>query len=131
MVDKLSVLRECYRVLKPGGRMAGYTIHTPANATDAQKLRSTELGPSQVAAADGPPQLAQSAGFRIVDFVDVTADFRATSAAFLRARNELEAELRADEGDDVFEHECAMEENTLIGIDEGLLFRCLLIVEKV
>lgn len=130
MADKLSVLRECYRVLKPGGCMAGYTIHTPAGLTAAQMARATELGPTYVVAAATPPQLAQEAGFHVVEHVDVTAEFRATAAAFLRARNALEQELRAEEGDAEFDHARTTEEDTLIGIDEGLLKRMLLVVRK-
>lgn len=130
MADKLSVLRECNRILKPGGRMAGYVIHTPAGLSPAQAERATTWGPSYVTGPATPEELAQQAGFVVRERRDVTGEYRATSAAFLQARTELEAALRAAEGDAAFEAERTQEEETLAGIDEGLLLRSLLVTEK-
>jgi hypothetical protein len=130
MVDKLSVLRECFRVLKPGGRMAGYVIHTPDDLSPAARDRATELGPTYVTAPAAPGTLARQVGFEVLACRDVTAEFRATSVAFLRAMSEIEPELRAEEGDAYFEEERAAEEMTLTGIDEGLLLRSMVIAVK-
>lgn len=130
MEDKLSVLRECYRILRPGGRMAGYVIHTPAGISAAQAARAGELGPTYVSASDMPGALARRAGFVVHASQDVTPAFRATCSALLRARHELELELRTEEGDAYFEQARTAKANMLAGIDRGLLLRSLVIVEK-
>jgi len=117
------VLRECRRVLKSGGRIAGYVIHPPAGLTPAQERRAAELGPSDVTAPASPAALTESAGLTIVVTEDVTAAFRA-------ARRDLEAELRGDEGDDFYEEALRTQDAMLCGIDERLLCRSLIVASK-
>ena len=129
-MDKLSVLRECNRVLKLGGNVAGYVIYVPAGLTGAQERRAADLGPPDVTALASPEVLAQAAGLTIVAKEDVTDAFRSTCAAFAAARRDLEAELRADEGDDFYEEERRKKSAMLLGIDEGLLCRSLVVANK-
>ena len=124
------MLRECGRVLKPGGHIAGYVIHPPTNLTPAQQRRAAELGPSDVTAPASPAALTESAGLTIVVTKDVTAAFRATCAALRAARRDLEEELRGDEGDDFYEEALHTQDAMLCGIDEGLLCRSLMMAKK-
>ena len=124
------MLRECNRVLKPGGRIAGYVIHIPAGVTEAQERQAAELGPSDVAASASPEALTQAAGLTIVVTEDVTDAFRATCAALAAARRDLEDELRADEGDDFYEEERRKKTAMLKGIEEGILRRSLVVANK-
>ncbi len=120
------MLRECRRVLKPGGRIAGYVIHPPAGLTPTQERRAAELGPSDVAAPVSPVALTELA----VGTEDVTAAFRATCAALRAARRDLEEELRGDEGDDFYEEALRTKDAMLCGIDEGVLCRSLIVAKK-
>ena len=129
-MDKLSVLRECNRVLKIGGSVAGYVIHVPVGLTEAQERRAADLGPPDVAASASPEVLAQTAGLGIVLREDVTDAFRSTCAALSAARRDLENELRADEGDDFYEEERRKKSAMLLGIDEGILCRSLVVANK-
>ncbi len=124
------MLRECRRVLKPGGRIAGYVIHPPAGLTPAQERRAAELGPSDVTAPAPPAALTESAGLTIVVTEDVTDAFRATCAALRAARRDLEEELRGDEGDDFYEEALRTKDAMLCGIDEGVLCRSLIMATK-
>ena len=124
------MLRECDRVLKPGGHIAGYVIHVPAGVTEAQELRAAELGPSEVVAPSSFEALTQAAGLAIVLTEDVTEAFRSTCAALAAARRDLENELRIDEGDDFYEEERRKKNSMLQGIDEGILRRSLVVASK-
>ena len=124
------MLRECRRVLTPGGRIAGYVIHTPAGLTAAQERRATQLGPPDVTAPASPDVLSRSAGLTDVVAVDVTEAFRETCAALGAAREELEEELRAEEGDEFYEEERRKKDAMLRGIDEGWLCRSLVVADK-
>jgi hypothetical protein len=74
--------------------------------------------------------LLRETGFRVILDEDVTEDFRATYEAILRARRDLEDELRGEEGDVVFEEELEKKALTLQGISEDLLRRSLLVASK-
>ena len=124
------MLRECDRVLKPGGRIAGYVIHVPAGITEAQKRRAAELGPSEVVASSSFEALTQAAGLTIVLTEDVTESFRSTCAALAAARRDLENELRIDEGDDFYDEERRKKNTMQQGIDEGILHRSLVVASK-
>ncbi len=125
------MLRECHRVLKSAGRMAGYVIHTPVGLSQRDMVTAGELGPSDVAAAISIADLAESAGFSVVRQEDVTSEFRITCESILRARSELEEALRAEEGPEAFEEEQRKQHDMLLGIDRRLLLRCLIVAEKV
>ena len=124
------MLRECDRVLKPEGRIAGYVIHVPSGMTEAQERRATELGPSEVVAPSSFEALTQTAGLTLLLTEDVTEAFRSTCAALAAARRSLENELRIDEGDDFYEEERRKKNAMLQGIDEGILRRSLVVASK-
>ena len=125
------MLRECHRVLKPAGRIAGYVIHTPVGLNQCDMVTAGELGPPDVAAAISIADLAESAGFSVVRQEDVTSEFRIICKSILRARSELEEALRAEEGPEAFEEEQRKKHDMLLGIDRRLLLRCLIVAEKV
>lgn len=124
------MLRECHRVLEPGGLIGGYVIHTPGGLTAPEQERAATLGPSAVLGGAAPEELLRSAGFRMGHCDDVTRTFRNTTAAMLRARGERETELRMAEGDELFEQEMDKKCRMLEGIDAGLLVRSVLVGVK-
>ncbi len=124
------MLRECRRVLKSDGLLAGYIIHTSPGLTPAQELEAAELGPSAVGAKRSPSDLATTAGFRKVDVEDVTDTFLATCERVISAYVSNEAELREQKGDDVFEDEQGENEAKRRGILSGLLKRSLVVARK-
>ncbi len=124
------MLRECRRVLAPGGYLAGFVIHTPAGLNASERQRATELGPDDVVGAGVPEDLAKEAGFSNVSRENVTDVFKATVEAMLRAAKRCEAELRAEQGDEEYSAGRERGEAKLIGIREGLLLRSLVTAIK-
>jgi hypothetical protein len=74
-----------HRLLRPGGRLAFTTIHTPADLTPEQHRLAGVAGPPAVAGAD-PSELLSRAGFIETHVQDATADYLATSTAWRAAR---------------------------------------------
>lgn len=124
------MLRESFRLLKTGGVLAGYIIHTPEGLTEDQIERAIELGPPSVGAAASPQALARQVGFSSVDQHDVTDRFKKSCLAFKAARTQLEGKLRELEGDEVYDENCEEGKGRLLGIEEGLLLRCLLVAVR-
>ena len=130
MADKLSVLRACHQALRPGGRIAGYTIHTPDHLDARRTARAAELGPRSVLAQTSPEALLRAAGFSRVRAEDVTTEFSETARAFVAARERHAEALRREDGDAVFDEEQRSMTATLEGIGEGLLLRSLHVAER-
>ena len=123
-------MRECHRVLKPDGLLAGYVIHTPPGLTPAQEREAIDLGPSAVGAKRSPADIATAAGFREVRVEDVTDTFLAICERVISARLSNETGLRELKGDQVFEDEQGETEDKRRGILSGLLMRSLVIARK-
>ena len=124
------MLRESHRVVKEGGCLAGFVIHTPADLTATAERRASELGPDAVVAAGRPEDLTRKAGFSNVVRTDVTHQFTAIVEAMLRAASRWEAELRAEQGEDDYVAGCERAKAMLTGIREGLLLRSLVTAIK-
>ena len=124
------MLRECHRVVKEGGCLAGFVIHTPAGLSATAKQRASELGPDAVVAAALPEDLTLEAGFLNVVRTDVTHQFKATVEAMLRAARRWEAELRVEQGEEEYVAGRERGKAMLIGIREGLLLRSLVTAIK-
>lgn len=124
------MLRECQRVLRPDGRIAGYIIHTPSGLTLSEQRRAAELGPSEVVAPASPEELTRAADLSMIALEDITTAFLATCEAILRARERHAAALRAAEGDEAYEEEQAKQESMREGIRAGLLRRSFTVGRK-
>ena len=124
------MLRACHKVVKRGGRIAEYTIHTP-NGLDRDAVgRASELGPIEVVADRSPADLLRAADFTVIVDEDATDGFEGILEATRAAMDELEDDLRREEGDTVFEEWQERRTNMLQGVSEGLLRRSLLVAVK-
>jgi hypothetical protein len=124
------VLRECVRVLKPGGMLASVAIEAARGLAGADRLLASELGPTDVHAPDSLRDMVTGVGMEPVHVEDWTAPLRAT-ARELGARLEAAADaIRAAEGDTVYEEERGKKARMVEGIDRGLLVRTLVVARK-
>ncbi len=121
------MLRESHRVLEPGGLMVGYVIHTPPDLSAAAGARAAELGPSKIVASESYATLLDRVGFSRVSEEDVTTAFAQTAAALLEAREALVDVLRAEEGEEIYQEEYSKLRDMVLGIDEGLVRRALIV----
>lgn len=124
------MLRECRRVLRPGGRLAVLAIETGAGLSTHQELRAADLGPSQVRADAPLVELARMVGFTTRVVEDVTSAFRVTVTSMSSVLYAHEEKLRDLDGDEAFEEQLAQKAQMLEGIDAGLLVRTLVIADR-
>lgn len=117
-------------MLQEGGRLCGYVIHTPPHLNGEQVAKAREMGPA-AGVLEGPAvDLLAEAGFRLIQQTDVTPEFELLLAAIRAHRTTREADLRAEEGDQVFEEGQERKRLTLQCVREGLLIRTLWVAER-
>ena len=130
MRAKLSVLRACHRVLKPGGRIAYYTIYVPADLSNAEYRRITKFWPAAANGRRWPSEMLESAGFIDVREMDVTKQYRKTSHAWSEGRRRRYKELALAMGEDTLKGKIEEGESIRELIKDGLLRRSLLTAKR-
>jgi hypothetical protein len=119
------VLRACRRLLRPGGRIAYFTIFTTPGLSKRAHRRAVRLGPRAVASRREQAELLQAAGLVEVVETDVTADFLETARRWVRYASKFEGDLRSTLGDTLFDEQQTDRRAMIAAIEEGLLSRAL------
>ena len=128
MRAKLSVLRASRLLLRPGGRLAFWTISVPPGLSPANHRRAVAAGPP---APTGPDlsDLLTRAGFVGVQKTDVTADYLTTVRAWRDARLRHRDALRPVDPT-VYDDRMAKGEAAIAALEMGLQRRTLHIAHR-
>lgn len=98
---KFDVLKDCRRVIRPGGSMVFTVISINLNLATADYARAVELGPPFVEAVYDYPTMLRDSSWRILDCTDLTHEYALTMERYLREYeaqlNELESLLGKEE----------------------------------
>ncbi len=122
------MLRACQRLLKPGGRLAFYTIFAAPGLSKPDYKRALRSGPSHLSTRRIEHRdLIASSGLRLIVQRDLTPQFLRTARAWYEGRRRFEAELRQADGDAVFEERQRDAVAQISAIEAGLLRRALFV----
>ena len=124
------MLRACRRALRPGGRIAFYTIFIPGGLSEDAYQRAVLAGPRAVASPQEHQAMLRSAGLTEIDEVDVTEEFLRLSRHWMEARQRHAAALRKSEGDAEFDRSQTEKRAMVAAIETGLLRRSLFIARR-
>lgn len=123
---KVAVLRECRRMLRPGGLMAFTTIYVAEGLGRGEHRRAVRAGPWHVTTRRPYVDLVTQAGFTDIDDVDVTDDYARTQQSWYQANEDRVAELRRLTSDREFAAAQADRRRTREAIAEGMVRRSLI-----
>ena len=117
-------------MLRKGGRLAFFTIFIAEGLSPAAYRRALRSGPS----AGGTRRrnhhdMLFSAGFRLLEETDLTADFLRTARAWFEGRRRYEGEMRAALSAERYEEQQRDSETQIRAIEDGLLRRALFVCE--
>lgn len=124
------MMRECRRVLRPGGRLAALVIETGRGLSEQELALAADLGPSDVRAEADLAGLARAAGLDVELERDVTRDFGDVLAALMRGLEDAEEELRAVEGDVEYDYEKGRRRSMLEATRRGLIRRTMVVAAR-
>ena len=122
---KLTLIRECARLLQPGGRMAFLSIHPAADLTPSERRRASRDGPIHVALSRPHPELLARAGFLDTAEYDLTEEFAAVSQNWIDQWDLHRADMEALWGRDAYQQRQRERRTQLRATQLGLLRRSL------
>lgn len=112
-------------MLRPGGRIAFYSIFVPPGLSDRDHRRGLRSGPPAVATSSDYRSLLRSAGFAELGEIDVTGAYLDTARGWVRHGQESETELAAGEPPGAFADKLARRRAAIAAIEAGQLQRSL------
>ena len=130
MRAKISVLRACRRVLKPGGRIAYCTIYVAPDLSAADYRRIMKFWPSASAGRRSLSEMLEAAGFIGVRDTDVTKQYQKTSRAWVEGRRRRYDKLAQAMGEETRKGKIEEGKAILASIKDGLLRRSLLTARR-
>ena len=125
------MLRACHRLLRPGGRLAFYTIFATPGLSRRDYRRALRSGPNHLSTRRVEHRdLLEAAGFRLLQGRDLTPQFLRTARAWYDGRSRFEAELRRADGDAYFEERQRDGIIQIRAIEDGLLRRAVFVATR-
>jgi len=122
------VLRACRRLLRPGRRLAFFTIFVAPDLPAAPRRRAVATGPPFPHGSDLSGLLSR-AGFAGVAASDLTSEYLDTTRAWQAAHERYADELRQASPTD-FDDRIAEGRRAITAIEQGLLRRTLFVATR-
>ncbi len=120
---KLAVLRECRRVLRPGGTMVFTVIFIAPELSPGDHALAAASGPPVIEAAAGYAEMLHEAGWEITTRAELTAEYRSSLSRLIDLEQAHEAELRELRGDGGYLEKLGRRQRALAGVEQGLIRR--------
>ena len=120
---KLAVLRECRRVLRPGGTMVFTVIFIAPELSPGDHALAAASGPPVIEAAAGYAEMLHEAGWEITTRAELTAEYRSSLGSLIGLEVAHEAELRELRGDGGYVEKLGRRQRALAAVERGLIRR--------
>ncbi len=121
--DKAAVLRECRRIIQPGGHMVFAVVSVTAGLGTDDHARAVASGTPFVEAEASYPDLLRATGWTLEEDLDQTDAYIATCRRQIEADTASRTDLRALLGDKAYDERLAKWHGYLGALTDGLLCR--------
>lgn len=125
LVEKRSVLSECLRVVRQGGRMAFSVLYIPPGLSPIDYGRALETAPEFVETDVDYPTLLDETGWILLERRDLTVAFMESCRKRLHLETERQAALRSVIGPEELEARLEKLRRRIPVLEQGLLRRDL------
>ncbi len=130
MPAKLAMLQECRRVARPGARMVFSVIAPAASLSAAEHRTAIEAGPPYVDVDCDYGLLLRESGWRVLQRMDVTAEYLRCVRALLEGMKRRADVLTEVLGADDLAERVRRRQAAVAAIDRGLLTREIFVTLK-
>ncbi|MHA1153524.1 MAG: class I SAM-dependent methyltransferase [Alphaproteobacteria bacterium] len=120
---KLAVLKECRRVLQPGGTMVFTVIFIAPELSPGDRALAAASGPPVIEAAASYAEMLHEAGWQITSRAELTAEYGASLGHLIGLEEAHEAELRDLRGDAGYLEKLGRRQQSLAAVEQGLIRR--------
>ncbi len=127
LARKRDVLNECRRVIRGGGKMVFSVISISPGLSPADQARAVESAPPYVEAECTYPELLEKTGWKVIDRMDVSADYEETGRRHIREVQARANEMRELLGEAEFEELLAKRRRNLASVADGIVRRELFV----
>lgn len=129
LVRKRAVLEQCRTIVCTGGRMAFTVISLAPGLSQSARTRALENAPDFIAAETPYRVLLRETGWDVIDWTNLTSEYRESCARQIDADCENRAELEDLFGEIAAKERLANWRSKLHAIEDGLFVRELFVCE--
>lgn len=121
--SKLAMLKECRRVIRPGGLFSFLVLSVAPDLSQADHKKAVAWGPPFIEAEAKYSDMLVEAGWEITEHIDVTPAYYETIQAMTAEENNNAEALIKLHGEDGYADRIAAGRARLAGVEQGLIRR--------
>jgi SAM-dependent methyltransferase len=128
--EKLSMLKECRRVARPGARMLFYVIAPARHISGPELDEACEVGPPFVGVPDNYENLLDRSGWNIINRTGLTGEYLSAMRRLVECMETTSKTLQEVLGPEEFHNQLSHRQQQISVIERGLLEREMFLVTR-
>ena len=123
MPEKSSMLQECRRVLRPGGKMLFSVIAPAPSLSESDYKEALEAGPPFVEVPGNYASMLRDSGWQVLEIRDVTEEYLQSLRTLVESMIAMQDAVTEALGIDEYQEQLERRQFQVVALDRGLLVR--------